>query len=303
MRLTDLLGLLPKWREKGWEPIPCEQYAETWQRYGGSVATHPEVIRRLSQLAGIPVRYLGAIAGDGCQAAMPTWGRYLALSKKVLKQRGKKRLFDLGNAEIILPASPNTRVAMRFRADYVSEMNVPCIVGLERQPESIALLRPPEDYRGKFLYNHRRELKKFQAQGGRIVPVGQLTAAQLAEIYSRLFTLRWGFEAPGHTHLGEVFSLMQDFMTGVVLFVEDAPVATQVLYRAESPGWISIEFVNGGVDPAYEHLSPGSVLTFLNTQAAWDDARRLGKSLRYSFGRADRDYKMRWCSPTPVYRY
>jgi len=303
MRIADLLEFLPSWREKGWEPVSPEHYAEIWQRYGGSVATHPEFVRRLSQFAGIPVRYLAMVAGEKPLAAIPTWGHYLALSKRVLKQRGMKRIFDLGNAEIILPTSPEARVALRFHAEYVSEKNVQCFAGLRHQGDSIALLRPPEDYRGKFLYNHRRELRKFQEQGGRILPVAQLSGAQMAEIYGRLFSLRWGFDAPGKSRLGEVFSLMHDFMTGVVLFVEDVPVAAQVLYRVVSPTWISVEFVNGGVDPAYEHLSPGSVLTFLNTQAAWDDARRSGKQLRYSFGRADRDYKMRWCTPVPVYRY
>ncbi|EPI5223479.1 antimicrobial resistance protein Mig-14, partial [Pseudomonas aeruginosa] len=49
-------------------------------------------------------------------------------------------------------------------------------------------------------------------------------------------------------------------------------------------------------------FSPGSVLSYLNTQAAWEDARALGKPLRYSFGRADREYKDRWCHPSPVFQ-
>ena len=59
MRIADLLEFLPSWREKGWEPVSPEHYAEIWQRYGGSVATHPEFVRRLSQFAGIPVHGSG----------------------------------------------------------------------------------------------------------------------------------------------------------------------------------------------------------------------------------------------------
>ncbi|HRF74553.1 MAG TPA: GNAT family N-acetyltransferase, partial [Accumulibacter sp.] len=40
----------------------------------------------------------------------------------------------------------------------------------------------------------------------------------------------------------------------------------------------------------------------VNTQAAWQDARALGKPLRYSFGRADREYKDRWCHRVPAYQ-
>ena len=31
------------------------------------------------------------------------------------------------------------------------------------------------------------------------------------------------------------------------------------------------------------------------------EARALGKALRYSFGRADREYKARWCHSVPVF--
>ena len=34
---------------------------------------------------------------------------------------------------------------------------------------------------------------------------------------------------------------------------------------------------------------------------AWAEARAVGKPLRYSFGRADREYKDRWCNPVPVF--
>ena len=75
--------------------------ADAWQRFGGSVATHPLVLAQLAEMADIPVRYLGWYQGDQLKAAIPTWDRYLALSKDVLKRAGKKGLFDIGNAELI----------------------------------------------------------------------------------------------------------------------------------------------------------------------------------------------------------
>ncbi|PYY67267.1 GNAT family N-acetyltransferase, partial [Pseudomonas jessenii] len=105
-----MLNRFQGWRERGWAVVDASTYAETWQRYGGSVATHPTVVERLAQLADIPVRYLAWVQGDEVKAAIPTWGRDLALSKDVLKRRGKKGLFDLGNAEIILPAAADAQV-------------------------------------------------------------------------------------------------------------------------------------------------------------------------------------------------
>jgi CelD/BcsL family acetyltransferase involved in cellulose biosynthesis len=78
------------------------------------------------------------------------------------------------------------------------------------------------------------------------------------------------------------------------------PVAVQVLYRVESAQWVSVEYINGGVDPGAQDYSPGSVLISANAEAAQKDAATLGKALRYSFGRAGRGYKERWCMSAPV---
>ena len=103
------------WRERGWHTIDASTYAEIWQRYGGSVATHPDVVERLARLADIPVRYLAWEREGEWIAAVPCWGRHLALSKDVLKKTGKRGLFDLGNAEVILP------VAEEIEPEFVPE--------------------------------------------------------------------------------------------------------------------------------------------------------------------------------------
>jgi CelD/BcsL family acetyltransferase involved in cellulose biosynthesis len=297
-----MLNRLQAWRERGWTPISGADYAAAWQRFGGSVATHPQVVERLAGLAGIPVRYLGWLVDGQLQAALPTWGRHLALSKDVLKQQGKRGLFDLGNAEIILPVAPGASLPLRHRVRYVSPLHAEQFNTLNEQPEGLALAREPEQYSKKFRYNQRREQRLLEEAGGVIRPMAALTAAEQATIYADLFQRRWGFSATGEAHLAEVFGLLREFMTGSLIYLNDEPVAIQVLYRVEAPQWISLEYINGGVDPTSREFSPGSVLSFVNTQTAWEEARALGKPLRYSFGRADREYKDRWCNRLPVYQ-
>ena len=48
-----MLTLLRAWRERGWTPIEAASYAQAWQQYGGSVATHPLVVERLAGLAAV----------------------------------------------------------------------------------------------------------------------------------------------------------------------------------------------------------------------------------------------------------
>lgn len=297
-----MLQFLQSWRERGWRVIDASTYAEAWQRYGGSVATHPEVIERLAGLAGIPVRYLGWEKQGELIAAVPCWGRHLALSKDVLKKTGKRGLFDMGNAEIVLPVAEQAEVPVRQRMRYVSELNAGAISTLREQPEGLALAREPEAYSKKFRYNQRREQRLLEEAGGVLRPMLDFSPSEQAAMYADLFQRRWGFEAPGKGHLQEVFTLLREFMTGSVVLLDEQPIAVQVLYRVEAPKWVSIEYINGGVDPQQRDFSPGSVLSFVNTQAAWADARALGKPLRYSFGRADREYKDRWCNRVPVYQ-
>lgn len=297
------LNLFRSWRERGLESIDAAGYAAAWQRYGGSVMTHPGVVATLSGIADIPVRYLARRSAEGeIVGALATWGRDLALSRRGLKRRGKKRVFDLGNAEIILPIDRQARFDLRFAGDYISGLHADRVDGLRRQGEALAMVRPLADYGKKFLYNQRRELRLFLEAGGEVRDVHDFPAETLSGIYTDLFEKRWGFPVPAKPTLPEVLRYMQTFMTGSLLLHQGRPIAFQLIYRVDSPGWLSVEYINGGIDPGYEAYSPGSILCYLNIQAAHAAAEAAGKALRYSFGRADQGYKMRWCHPVPVYR-
>jgi len=297
-----MLNRLQGWRERGWTLIDAPAYAQAWQRFGGSVATHPLVVERLAGLADIPVRYLGWEQDGELQAAIPTWGRSLALSKDVLKSQGKKGLFDLGNAELILPIAAGAQIPLRHRARYLSALHEGQVSTLKPQAESLAMARTPEELSKKFRYNQRRELRLLEEAGGVVRPVADFTSAELASMYCDLFQRRWGFPATGAERMADVIELLRELLIGSVVFLNDAPIAIQLVYRVEAPRWISVEYINGGVDPETRDFSPGSVLSFLNTQSAWEHARALDKPLRFSFGRADREYKDRWCNPVPVFQ-
>ncbi|MCS5514946.1 antimicrobial resistance protein Mig-14 [Pseudomonas qingdaonensis] len=297
-----MLNYVQGWRERGWRMIDAPAYADAWQRFGGSVATHPLVLAQLAEMADIPVRYLGWYQGDQLKAAIPTWDRYLALSKDVLKRRGKKGLFDLGNAELILPAAADAQAPLRHAGRYLSELNQGRFSGLKAQPEALAMARQPEELSKKFRYNQRRELRLLEEAGGQVRAITEYTSAEIASMYCDLFQRRWGFAATGAERMAEMVERLRALLIGSVLFLEDKPIAIQLVYRVEAPEWVSVEYVNGGVDPETRAFSPGSVLSFLNTQSAWEAARALNKPLRFSFGRADREYKDRWCNPVPVFQ-
>jgi len=297
-----MLNHIQAFRERGWQVIDAAAYAEAWARFGGSVATHPLVIEQLADLAQIPVRYLGWHQSGELKAVVPAWGRHLALSKEVLKRAGMKGLFDLGNAEIILPAAADAAAPLRHAGRYLSELNQGRFTGLKVQKEQLAMARAHEDLSKKFRYNQRRELRLLEEAGGVVRPISDFNSSEIAAMYCDLFQRRWGFPATGAERMADVLERLRELLIGSVLLLDDKPIAIQLVYRVEAPEWISVEYVNGGVDPETKAFSPGSVLSFLNTQAAWEDARARNKPLRFSFGRADREYKDRWCNPVPVFQ-
>ncbi|MDR0441492.1 MAG: antimicrobial resistance protein Mig-14, partial [Candidatus Accumulibacter sp.] len=181
-------------RERGWTEIAAADYADIWRRYGGSVATHPAFVERLSGLAEIPVRYLGWRRNDAFVAAIPVWGRHLALSKAVLKARGKKTIFDLGDAEVILPvAAGGGKIPLRCAGRYLAARHEADFIGLKRQREELALLKSAEAFSPKFRYNQRRQLRLFLEAGGGVRPVSEFSPSELAAIYIDLFQRRWEF--------------------------------------------------------------------------------------------------------------
>jgi len=201
-----------------------------------------------------------------------------------------------------LPAADDAAAPLRHRGRYLSQLNEGRFSTLVAQTEQLAMARTPEELSKKFRYNQRRELRLLEEAGGVIRPVSEFSSVELSAIYCDLFLRRWGFVATGAERMAEVIELLREFLIGSVIFLNDAPIAIQLVYRVESPQWISVEYVNGGVDPQTRAFSPGSVLSFINTQSAWEQARSVNKPLRFSFGRADREYKERWCNPVPVFK-
>jgi hypothetical protein len=49
--------------------------------------------------------------------------------------------------------------------------------------------------------------------------------------------------------MADVIELLRELLIGSVIFLNDAPIAIQLVYRVEAPEWISVEYINGGVDP------------------------------------------------------
>lgn len=298
------MGLLDRWRQRGWQEISREDYQRAYSQYGGSVITHPQIISSLSSSIEVPIEFWGKFEANELIAAAPTWGSHIAGNKRKLKQLGKYEEVDLGNMEVILPVAANVKnIQMGFKGAFIAHLHEGQIKGLRKQRETISVFSGYQSARfsKKFLYNRKRELRLLEEIGCQVRDLKEFSPGQIADWYIQLFERRWHKKPKAFQVIARQFSVLWEHMLGKVLFVNDQPIAVQLLILAESPQWLSLEYLNAGVDVSFQKYSPGSVLTYLNTQMLSDLALAKHKALRYSFGRTDADYKSLWCETLPVF--
>lgn len=302
------MDLLKHWRESGWKEIDSNHYQRACRQFGSSVVTHPLVAETISAITTMPLRYVGKYEQQVLTGAVPLWEKYIVGSKVLLKKRSKHHLIDIGNAEVILPLSSAHGFHTRFKTRFLSCLHQQQIYGLKQQPHAtISLLKSYNTesslrFSKKFKYNLRRELRLFQEAGGYCKAVNEVSLQEFCDIYIFLFTKRHNKKPKGHENLFTFLHYLRPLQRGFILYDKtDQPVAVQLLLQTESPQWISVEYINGGVDPACKHLSVGSVLSYLNTHSISEYADKQGKVLRFSFGKTDDKYKDLWCYRSPVF--
>ncbi len=298
------------WREHGLCEVNVSDYEQAWQRFGGSVITHPLIVKTMSDMTSMPLRYLGYEHKGILTGVIPVWGKYICGSKSALRKAGKNKVIDMGNSEYILPLNPLNTYKMRFRVQFLSDLHRLQIINSKRQGDDYLSLvknygtNSEHRFSKKFKYNQRRELRLFEEAGGYVKKVEELSTEVFAGIYIDLFGKRWNGRKPkGYERLAEWLTNIRHLHTGHVLYNQNnQPVAVQQLLMAQSPKWISAEYINGGVDPAYQSMSVGSILSYLNTKMLSDLADSQGKQLRYSFGKSDKKYKDMWCYRSEVFK-
>lgn len=291
------------WYQRGWHLISEDEYRKAYQSWGGSLITHPDFICQLSDHLSISLQYFGFYQHQQLVAALPAWGRFVAGQKSALKKCNCYNRVDIGNMEVILPISPNAKdIPMYFSCQFISQLSQPYISTTTNQLETLSILKNKNEFSKKFIYNRKRELRLLQNDGISVVSISQFTPQKIAWFYINLFNKRWNKNPRAFEYIEKQLAALKEFMAGYLLIKNDQPIAIQLLFFSQSVDYLSIEFINAGIDPDFSHLSPGSVLTFINIEWAIQYAEENHLQLRYSFGKTDEQYKKIWCQSIPVYK-
>ncbi|GGY08152.1 GNAT family N-acetyltransferase [Paludibacterium paludis] len=300
--------MLGNFRSLGWEPLSHDDYGRCWHRHGGSVISHPAVLAFIeSRFDCNPARWGRRNRKGELIGAIATWGNFLAGDKSAMLRLGLDDRHDFGSPELILPLSPEFHGPILYRGKFVSPVNAPLILNATTKGNgrSLCFAKPLEgegSLSGRTRQRRRSQTRHLCQHGGQIRNIDTFTPRELADLYAVLFEKRWQRPMPTLDGLHEYFDSLAPYMTGHVILIDGAPAAYQLLLATRSSRFLSVEYINGGVDPAHGELSPGTVLTWLNVESCWNAAKEAGLALRYSFGRNSFDYKAQWAHEAFVSR-
>ncbi len=294
-------------RASGWDKAELKDYREACERFGGSVATHPDFVDKISVLLDAPVKYWVNVQQGEILGALATWGKYLACSQQYQKEHNKLDIIEFASRpEIILPLHPEKTFSFGFKGRHLSELHAKQIHGLKPGKKDHALIKGygENGMSNKSQRDFRRTVRLFkEAGGGEVLPISSLNSHDMAGIYIDLLSRRWNRKIPlQQQQFGVALKELEKFLIGDYLLFDGKPVAISLVFRAESPSWIAVEDVNSGVDPDKSELSPGNVLNYLNTCSQYQYGLEMQKTLRYSFRAMNREYKAIWCRSYPSYR-
>ena len=281
-----------KRRIYGWRESDAATYRRCYARYGGSVNMHPDILDFVTKKTGHAIRYFQR------QRLGEVIGGYAVINKKNVGAKIWDK-YPISYDDVMLPLARDCRVFFPERCNRISPSLKDNLLNINyRIARKGTVCFVKDDFSAKTERNRRNEFRKFVAAGGVCVDQIHFSAAHLAEIYEHLFNARFAGEIRCHsrTDLTHIIEELRHLIFGNILLINDQPCAMDLIFYAESAEMIYFDVPNGGVDPAWSHLSPGSLLMWKNIQSAREYCASKQKKMIFSIGSLEEKwaYKLRW---------
>lgn len=283
----------------GWVESNFDIYKIAYSTYGGGINTHPSLIEHMIKnydckgtFYHLEIR--GVIVGacyinDKGKIGLDVW-----------------RKFPITYDEVLIPLSREVKSFLPLHTNRLSMRNKRNVLNTSYNLLSKNKLCVVKDsFSKKTTKNRRNQMNKFIAAGGTVRSVEEFSQEELTTIYITLFKKRFGETVRCYTResLLDLMTHFKHMIFGHILFIKDSiPCAFDLIIKAECQNWFYFDVPNGGVDPEYNYLSPGSVLMWLNINAAKEMSRTLSKECIFTLGLYQKnwEYKLLWCDAVPL---
>ena len=278
----------------GWDNSDAETYRECYSQFGGSINVHPDVLEYIGTRTGLDIKYFhreknGLVVGGypvvaGKHVGVKLWNKY-----------------PISYDDVLFPLSAECRAFFPERCNRISPSLTKNLLNINysiARKGTVCLVK--DCFSAKTEKNRRNEYRKFVSAGGTCIDQKKFSAAELADLYVKLFDARFAGKVRCHDKeiLIDIFTYLRHLIFGNVLFINDKPCAIDLVFFAESEKIIYFDVPNGGIDPEYSHLSPGSLVMWKNINSARDFCEEKGKRMIFSIGAYEEKwaYKLRWAN-------
>ncbi|WP_426713349.1 transcriptional regulator [Cronobacter muytjensii] len=293
MQVKDFVGRLT-----GWQKCDAEKYQAMYQKFGGSVCCHPDVLTFLSREQNLTLDYFALKeGGDDAGACFAVSG------KSSLQHRNFPVVFD----DVWFPVRSQGRMYLPVTSKRLSPSHNGAFINTlfsGRLKHKVAYVK--EKISNTSEKKRRKEFEKFCAMGGVVREASSFSSQELATFYTELFTLRWQGKIYcfAYDDLVRTFDALRPLIFGSVLFIDNRPCAFDIIFMSRNASWIYFDDINGGYDPQYTTLNLGSILLWLNTSNARALCAAENKKMRFSLGIYKElwSYKKQWCDIIPLGR-
>ncbi|PQQ40354.1 GNAT family N-acetyltransferase [Photorhabdus luminescens] len=287
----------------GWKECNFERYQQAYSLYGGGISTHPDIVRFLNEKFGNSFIFY---VKENPQIENVIEGAYFTCKDHHLAASHQKDYHFFTYDEIIFPIAKHLKTIIPGKSKTISLLHKENFINVcygRLNKRTVCLAKEKFSYKTR--RNRSNEINKFKRSGGEIHQINDFTCQEFIDIYTTLYEKRWTYKTHNEEEkekLTELYTELKQHLYGNVLTINGAPVAYDLVIKADSPQWISFDAVDGGLDPKYSNLSVGSILMWLNIQNASALCQENQKTMRYSIGRPSLTYKDRWCHRHPLAR-
>jgi hypothetical protein len=160
----------------------------------------------------------------------------------------------------------------------------------------------PSGFSKKTISTREREIRKFLAVGGAFVPISDLDSNYFFDIYRELFFARRKREIIEQDLNRIFFNEFHHCFKGDVIFLNNEPIAIQLLLSVSSQAGYFVDFINIGYTQESPLNSLGTILMWRNLTSLTAEAAEKNQNLFYSYGFMSGEYKTRWCNSLSVGR-
>jgi hypothetical protein len=156
------------------------------------------------------------------------------------------------------------------------------------------------DFSKKTVSTREREIRNFCHAGGVFKSVNQFNGDELFDVYNNLYRARRNIVMIEQAINRNFFNEFHSHFKGEIMFMDDEPIAMQLLLSVASKAGFFVDFINIGYKQNTPVNSIGTMLMWRNLTMLSAESNMNNQRLHYSYGAMSGEYKKRWCNPASV---